>query len=908
MNNKADINMSGDIEDIEDNTTKQVINNEFKEETWGKQVDGEFVIDGFKFRGRQPVRKTKENLEKLFVRGAKFDIENVQCKILDARDRGIEREVDIQMIGNEKNSKGVAVVKMYGPNKRKENVVLVTKHKQSDIKFVTLIAEKVIKPLIRKFLEVKKEENTKDEGNTNKCDICVQTFKTGSGLKCHMTKKHREEINTMKTIDLTKDSDILVTDIIDKEDDDSTKLVEAIEIKEEKKYSSKCKGCEYTFETSRKYELLQQIKKHNEFCNMGSKIKQNKKHKSCQTCEFVTNDEQNLKRHKRDKHDVNNASTSPPPKKTKVEVEYSQEDMEIDTQTQEEMDVDIKDDDAALRSKMMDQKKVAKAKKIEEEERIFREKKEKEEERKKVLEAYEKEKRKKSNKQKKQKSKAMKKKNHKKNENKIKDFQDIPNLKPLPLNIAHLCNKGDVVYTVPGDGACASNSMSAHLFKDEVFGPKLRRRINEFKVKHWDRKYKLKTQCSVESPFVRKIGIKGDKVSFMDPEELFKYLVNADEADFMWTDCDDLIVVADMYQVKIKVITTKGENDRNPSVNWIIPDEEMKEFAELKNIEIDDIVLLHETDVHYNLIVAGDSELAKVGSLSFMTNFAPLVEQDRNNQDTKSYVDAVVNGSNSEVDSRDEVVKLKKALEASNKRNKSLEKQYDECEEALRKITEEYEKQKSELKDLREMMKIQKELEETPIKPPLEDANSLKIEKAESKIGCKENTQNEVCIEEEFNCFECDYQGTEQSQLSKHIKLKHRLQCRNCEKVFKTKPELMVHRKKDHYNTVAVCRNGMNCEFLEKCWWKHRKNDGNLIDCFYCETSFATKVEVMKHRKKEHLKTVKDCSKFANRICIRNEESCWFKHEVKEPDNKETKNLVENNSVFWKHQNNVRNP
>ena len=394
----------------------------------------------------------------------------------------------------------------------------------------------------------------------------------------------------------------------------------------------------------------------------------------------------------------------------------------------------------------------------------------------------------------------------------------------------------------------------------------------------------------------------------MDPEELFKYLVNADEADFMWTDCDDLIVVADMYQVKIKVITTKGENDRNPSVNWIIPDEEMKEFAELKNIEIDDIVLLHETDVHYNLIVAGDSELAKVGSLSFMTNFAPLVEQDRNNQDTKSYVDAVVNGSNSEVDSRDEVVKLKKALEASNKRNKSLEKQYDECEEALRKITEEYEKQKSELKDLREMMKIQKELEETPIKPPLEDANSLKIEKAESKIGCKENTQNEVCIEEEFNCFECDYQGTEQSQLSKHIKLKHRLQCRNCEKVFKTKPELMVHRKKDHYNTVAVCRNGMNCEFLEKCWWKHRKNDGNLIDCFYCETSFATKVEVMKHRKKEHLKTVKDCSKFANRICIRNEESCWFKHEVKEPDNKETKNLVENNSVFWKHQNNIRNP
>ena len=34
----------------------------------------------------------------------------------------------------------------------------------------------------------------------------------------------------------------------------------------------------------------------------------------------------------------------------------------------------------------------------------------------------------------------------------------------------------------------------------------------------------------------------------------------------MWADCEDLIIVADMYQVDIKVITTKGESDENPSV------------------------------------------------------------------------------------------------------------------------------------------------------------------------------------------------------------------------------------------------------------------------------------------------------------------------------------------------------
>ena len=88
----------------------------------------------------------------------------------------------------------------------------------------------------------------------------------------------------------------------------------------------------------------------------------------------------------------------------------------------------------------------------------------------------------------------------------------------------------------------------------------------------------------------------------------------------MWTDCEDLVVVADMFQVKIKVITTNGENDEQPSVNWIYPDEDMKEFAELKDVKIDDIVLLHENDTHFNLIIAEDNELAKVGSLSYMTN------------------------------------------------------------------------------------------------------------------------------------------------------------------------------------------------------------------------------------------------------------------------------------------------
>ena len=86
--------MSGDIKDIRkdgDNITA------YKEETWGKNIEGEYITDGYKFRGKQAFKKPREELEKLMVRGAQFDIGNFNLKILDTRNKGIELEVDIHM-------------------------------------------------------------------------------------------------------------------------------------------------------------------------------------------------------------------------------------------------------------------------------------------------------------------------------------------------------------------------------------------------------------------------------------------------------------------------------------------------------------------------------------------------------------------------------------------------------------------------------------------------------------------------------------------------------------------------------------------------------------------------------------------------------------------------------------------
>ena len=43
-----------------------------------------------------------------------------------------------------------------------------------------------------------------------------------------------------------------------------------------------------------------------------------------------------------------------------------------------------------------------------------------------------------------------------------------------------------------------------------------------------------------------------------------------------------------MYQVTIKIITTKGKDDENPTVYWISPDSKLKDFVELFSFPVED--------------------------------------------------------------------------------------------------------------------------------------------------------------------------------------------------------------------------------------------------------------------------------------------------------------------------------
>ena len=951
------------------------IQSEYTEKKWGKEDAGEFIVDGFTFKGKHVFKRAKDGLVELMKKGVQSEVEGNKFKVLDTRSKGNGLEIDVET--SDKGVRGVAVLKLYGPNKEKDYTVMVNKRKNSEHKYVILLAEKIVKPLMKKYLSIDgsgKEENPdkpSEEGspkNPFQCSYCEKVFKSNPGLKSHVTRMHKKnqgieeehfidkqrcmskqvEIDEKElNLEAKKVVDNILKEIIEISDDEES--LDGITLEEEnntpKIYINNCEFCGYETQAKKRYRTIQLLKKHKEICS---------KHLKCTRCDFSSNDRMDLRRHNRDQHEDMLNSTSPPLKrkkrmfeKTPIEPEplvvtkrSDSEEMEIDENTSEEikdlsfkledMEIDTINKDEEI-SNMVDRKIIEKAKRIEGEERLSDLKLKANEIKKKKEEEVNIEKTRKLNKMRKQKIKDEKKKRNKKDKNKSKNevfVSKIPNIRQVPKNCIHLVKKNDLLYVVPGDGKCGPSSASAFLFGDEVFGGKLRSKMNKFMAKHWHKRYKNITQCSKDHPFVRKLG--GGEVKFEDPVKLVKYLRSSIKAEGMWCDSEDLAVIADLYQVKIKVITTAGEKDKNPSINWIYPDESMNEFAELKNVDMDTMVLLHEKDTHFNLVVSKDSELARFGSLSYRANIGPMMnvgeEEGVSNVEKEELEVGEVFSSESNAK---EVVDLKKELKLLKDSKIKVELELSKCEGELKAKTEEVEKLKSEIKDINQIDDLEKILKDSN-----EDVGSEaeKVFKPSYKPSGKSKVKKGKVVELEYNCDECFYQGTTSGELLKHNEIKHKasetprnnlgssVKCRNCGEVFESKYNFMVHRKIKHLSTVAYCRNYANktCSYSsEMCWWNHTEsNEGEeKVKCFICGIIFQNKRETMIHRKKEHKSFVRDCNLYLENKCKYKEESCWFKHREIDEEKDDEEIVIEeevdehsSESVFWNAKENLKPP
>ena len=358
----------------------KILNHIYKEKCWGKTENGEFMTDGYTFRGKQMFGKAVEGIKSELRKGAESNFADVKTKAFDVLNNGNETEVSLEVAGD--SYRGVAIVKLYAQSKKKSNVIMVTKCKESEHKFVTIVAEKVIKPLIERFLEgcdqrFEKESISKDAHF--KCNICDKTFPTSSGMKCHKTKIH-------KSIEDNKEVEEMLVDT----------------------------------------SLLQ---------HETNKVKGG----ACELCGDEKIAKHDLKRHKRDQHAWFTRSISPPLKKMKGHGG----DVNVKKRDLDDMDID--------------------------EESIVNMK------------------------------------------NKNEDDFVIPatglskKIGEIPQNIKHLVGANDVVYKVKGDGACAPNAICAWLFHDETLGPIFKRDMNLQFADLWEPKYKNKTSCTDEGPFVRKL-------------------------------------------------------------------------------------------------------------------------------------------------------------------------------------------------------------------------------------------------------------------------------------------------------------------------------------------------------------------------------------------------------------------
>ena len=347
-----DIEMDDIIEiEMDDNTD---VTSQYKEKQWGKDENGLKVVDGYSFRGKQSFLKVVEGFRNILKRGKENDFNGTKFKALDIRKQGNGLEIDIEI--KDKSDRGKAVIKLYGPSsKKKESVVMVTKYKESDSKYVTKLTDNVLKPMMQKMLNqvetrmsLKKSVSTKvKKQKVLKCPFCEVTSHSSPGLKGHITKKHQNVTNEEEKFCSTIVNSLLeemieIVDVDPKEIslEENSEAVHDMQGKY-KKYKDKCEHCNYCVESDKRYAVIKTMMKHKqETCS-----KQFSGLSKCKECDFETNNRLTFKRHMRDTHDTNTASTSPPPKrkrKTQIQAEIEKtEDMKVENPSTEEEKMEI---------------------------------------------------------------------------------------------------------------------------------------------------------------------------------------------------------------------------------------------------------------------------------------------------------------------------------------------------------------------------------------------------------------------------------------------------------------------------------------------------------------------------------------------------------------------------------------
>ena len=143
-----------------------------------------------------------------------------------------------------------------------------------------------------------------------------------------------------------------------------------------------------------------------------------------------------------------------------------------------------------------------------------------------------------------------------------------------------------------------------------------------------------------------------------------------------------------------------------------------------------------------------------------------------------------------------------------------------------------------------------------------------------------------------FNCTDCIHETNSEKALRWHVFHVHNkgnpeilmnFSCNKCHQKFHQQFELMNHIKREHTESVAICKyfKDGQCNYsAAKCWFKHPHENSQhekAYECNYCEEKCDSKSEIMKHRKSNHNLVVPICRNFKNNSCKFGND-CWYNH------------------------------
>ena len=123
------------------------------------------------------------------------------------------------------------------------------------------------------------------------------------------------------------------------------------------------------------------------------------------------------------------------------------------------------------------------------------------------------------------------------------------------------------------------------------------------------------------------------------------------------------------------------------------------------------------------------------------------------------------------------------------------------------------------------------------------------------------------------------------------------MECHYCSEEFKSKNELMFHRKLNHIEKVQICVNfdDGKCTFGDTCWFSHdtsSKKSIQVYKCNICEEEFKIKSVYMNHRKAKHSENIPSCKNEITGSCQYGSQKCWFNHDKIQTN--ENANSIEN--------------